>query len=212
MPAHRTSAARRSYRLGRRQATIDLTRERIVAAAFELHATVGPSRTSISAIASRAGVQRHTVYSHFASIDALYDACTTHGMTSMGMPTGASWPAIADPVERLRTGLTELTAWHRANASALQVIVSDVDPAAPPPASADPFMVRMTDLRSELARGWEVREVDRLPFQAVLEHAMAFATWHSLSGGGLTDRAAVELLVGIVQRVADGSIVPGRRG
>ena len=113
MTAHRNPASR-PYRLGRRQAAIDATRERIVAAAFSLHATVGPSRTTISAIAERAGVQRHTVYSHFPDLDSLYEACTTHGMDSTGMPTPAPWSEIEDPVERLRAGLTALTGWYRA--------------------------------------------------------------------------------------------------
>ena len=211
MPAQRTSASQRSYRLGRRQATIDATRERIVAAAFDLHATVGPSRTSISAIADRAGVQRHTVYSHFPDLDSLFEACTTHGMVSTGMPTAAQWRAIEDPLERLRAGLSELTAWHRANASMLHAILFDVDPTAPPPASPDPFVARMDELRSALAAGWRVRDRDRVAFRAVLAHSMEFATWQSLSAGGLADPAVVELLVAIVQGVADGSIRRGPR-
>lgn len=194
--------------MGRRQASVDATRDRIVAATFDLHATVGPSRTSIAAIADRAGVQRHTVYSHFPDLDSLYEACTTHGMTVTGMPTAAPLSAIDDPVERLRATLTALAGWYRANTAMLQTILYDVDPTAPPPTTPDPFTVRMDELRSVAARGWRV-DRRRRRFDAVLDHALAFETWRSLSGGGLADKAIVDLLVAIVDGVADGSL--GRR-
>ena len=41
------------------------TRRRITEAAVELHKSVGPARTTVSAIAEKAGVQRHTYYAHF---------------------------------------------------------------------------------------------------------------------------------------------------
>ena len=41
------------------------THLRITEAAIELHGTVGPSRTTLSAVAKRAGVERRTLYRHF---------------------------------------------------------------------------------------------------------------------------------------------------
>jgi len=186
---------------------VETTRERIVAAAFHLHATVGPLRTTISAIAECAAVQRHTVYSHFPDLDSLYLACTLHGMASMGMPAAAEpWSAIDEPVKRLRAGLMALTAWYRANTVTLQTILSDVDPTTPPPSSPDPYVVRMTELQAAMARGWRIRRGRQQRFGAVLDLATAFETWRSLSEGGLTDRAIVDLLVAIVHGVADGSL------
>ena len=43
-------------------------------AAFELHATVGPAQATISAVAERAGVERHTVYRHFPDKASLLGA------------------------------------------------------------------------------------------------------------------------------------------
>ncbi len=83
--------------MGRRQTAVEQTRERIVAAAFDLHATVGPSRTTIRAIADRAGLQRHTVYAHFPDLDSLYEACTVHGIRSTGMPEPDGWRTIDSP-------------------------------------------------------------------------------------------------------------------
>ena len=47
----------RKYELKRRATTQARTRRRIVQAAVALHTTIGPVRTTVSAIAERAGVQ-----------------------------------------------------------------------------------------------------------------------------------------------------------
>ena len=80
----------RKYELkGRADAQAD-TRRRITEATVALHATVGPARTTISAIAERAGVQRLTVYRHFPEERELLAAC------------GAHWIAEnRDPIRRL---------------------------------------------------------------------------------------------------------------
>ena len=124
---------RRPYRMQGRQDAIERTRDRIVAAAFELHATIGPSRTTVSGIAERAGVQRHTVYAHFPDTDTLFEACTAHGMRTTRMPDPTSWATIDDAADRLRHGLGELAAWYRTNERMLAATcIADVDPAAPP--------------------------------------------------------------------------------
>jgi len=65
----------RSYRLGRRQAEVDRTRARILAAAGELVAEFGPS-SGLGKVAARAGVSRVTVYNQFGSKARLLDALT----------------------------------------------------------------------------------------------------------------------------------------
>ncbi len=191
----------------RRLETLEETRHRITAAAFELHATIGPSRTTISAIADRAGVQRHTVYAHFPDLDGLYRACTEHGIVVTGMPTAASWAGTADPSARLRVGLAALFGWYRANERMLRNVLYDVDPAAPAPNEPDLFELRMGVMFDALADGWAIEaEADRPTLLAVLTHAMAFETWGSLARAGLTDEAAVELLVSIVDALVGGSL------
>ena len=197
---------KRRYRMGRRQAAVEQTRERIVAAAFDLHATIGPSHTTIRAIADRAGLQRHTVYAHFPDLESLYEACTVHGIRSTGMPEADAWRTIDRPLDRLRDGLTEMIDWYRANAQMLANVLFDVDPSAPPPTSPDPFELRMIALSEALMEGWTVELDRRLTLQAVVDHAMAFTTWRSLSGGGLTDDQVVAILVALVEGVVAGSI------
>src|SRR2546427_8941763 len=93
----------RPYRLGRRADRQARTRQRIVEAAVDLHTTIGPAATSLSAMAARAGVQRHTVYAHFADETALFHACSSHWIGINPFPDGAGWLEIAGPGDRLRT-------------------------------------------------------------------------------------------------------------
>ena len=55
---------KRKYELKQRAAEMAATRQRITEVAIELHGTVGPARTTLSAVAKQAGVQRHTAYRH----------------------------------------------------------------------------------------------------------------------------------------------------
>src|SRR3954451_23446350 len=68
----------RAYRMSRRAESQEQTRLRITESAVALHGTIGPSRTSISAVAEHAGVRRSTVYRHFPDEAALFDACSAH--------------------------------------------------------------------------------------------------------------------------------------
>ena len=76
---------------------MDDTRRRITEAAVELHTSVGPARTTVSAVAERAGVQRHTVYRHFPTEEDLFAACSAHFDELHPAPDIAAWRAEADP-------------------------------------------------------------------------------------------------------------------
>jgi AcrR family transcriptional regulator len=209
MSEQRNSKARRPYTLRRRLARQAETRDRITAAAFELHATVGPSKTTVSAIAERAGVQRHTVYHHFPDLDTLYEACTAHGLRSTGVPQPAGWGSIADPAARLAHGLTELYAWYRANERMLSTILGDAA-TGEPPAEPDLFDRHMGAIFAILADGWRCPDDRRPILSATIGHAMGFETWRSLTRFGLSDDDARNLLVSLVVRVADGTMTDGQ--
>ncbi len=189
----------RQYRLGRRQASVDETRERITVAAFELHSEVGPARTTISAIAERAGVQRHTVYNHFPDLSSLFEACTAHGMKVMRVPEPETWRAIEDRVDRLRHGLDELYAVYRANARAIGTILRDM-PLFADVGGDDAFADRMDGLFAALAEGWAGDEAAQSMRSAAIGHALRFETWRSLTAGGLNDEQAREMMVELVTR------------
>ena len=85
----------------RRAESQQQTRRRITESAVELHGTLGPARTSMSAVAAHAGVRRSTLYRHFPDEAALFDACTAHWAQANPPPDLAGWSTVDDPDERL---------------------------------------------------------------------------------------------------------------
>src|SRR5919197_3222173 len=98
----------RTYTLKRRAEQQAETRRRIVEAAVDLHSSVGPGLTTLSMIAERAGVQRHTLYAHFPDERSLYLACSGLAMERDPLPDAEPWRAIDGRPERLRTGLVAI--------------------------------------------------------------------------------------------------------
>src|SRR3954470_17114477 len=82
---------KRKYELRKRAEDVAATRRRITEAAVALHGGVGPARTTVSAVAKRAGVQRHTVYRHFPTDADLFAACSTHFAQVNPLPDPAGW-------------------------------------------------------------------------------------------------------------------------
>jgi AcrR family transcriptional regulator len=187
--------------MGRRREGLEATRQRIAEAAFELHATVGPAQTSISAVAERAGVQRHTVYKHFPDMTSLVRACTEHGMRVTRIPEPEPWRVVDDPVARLRAGLGELYGYYRANARLLGNVVRDLPLMGV--GGSEAFIERMGELFGALEAGWPGNGATRRLRIVSIGHAMAFETWRSLTDQGLSDAEATELMVGLVTN-ADG--------
>src|SRR5579884_2059820 len=107
------SDRKRSYRKTRRAELEEQTRRRITESTVALHQEVGPARTSISAIAERAGVRRSTVYRHFPDEETLFAACSSHWRALNPAPDPQAWAAIAEPGARTETALRELYAFYR---------------------------------------------------------------------------------------------------
>ena len=114
------SAKSRTYRKRVRAEQEEATRERITAAAVKLHGSIGPAKTTVSALAEEAGVQRATVYRHFPDEVALFAACTAHYWARHPRPEIESWKAISDRGERLRHGLSDFYAFFSENEAMLE--------------------------------------------------------------------------------------------
>lgn len=173
-----SSKSSRPYEKRRRAESEQETRRRITAATVELHSTVGPARTTVSAIAQRAGVQRATVYRHFPSEADLFAACAAHWVAAHPYPAPDGWPAIADPRKRTRTALGELYAYYRKSAPMLANVRRDAQllPAlAQAAAGSERYFAAVEEI---LARGWEGDMTRR---RAALALALDFGTWQSLS-------------------------------
>ncbi len=182
----------RTYTLKRRAENQAETRRRIVEATVELHAKLGPAQTTVSAIADRAGVQRHTVYAHFPTDHELYLACSGLALERDPLPDEREWRLIADPEERLRRGLTEIYGWFARNADLAGSVLRDAE--IHPPTRDIAHMrigTRMQAYGEVLAEGFDATP----ELQAALGLALSFYTWRSLvRDAGLSNEAAAAVM------------------
>src|ERR1035437_7655982 len=189
----------RTYRMQRRAESQRETRERITASAVELHGTLGPSRTSLSAIAAHAGVRRSTLYRHFADEEAVFDACTSHWANANPLPDLDGWAAIGDPARRLAVGLDELYAFYRRTEGMLENLYRDESTV---PLVAERFAALrayFAAARDVLMAGRAESEPARPRTQAAVGHAIGFSTWRSLAREqGLADGDAVAMMLDLV--------------
>lgn len=186
------------YELKRRAERMEETRRRIARATAELHGILGPARTTISAIAERAGVDRVTVYRHFPDDLSLYQACLHHLKEEHPWPDPDAWRAIDDPLERLRVGLRDVYAYYGRVEPVWERGIPDL-PRLPALQEADaPMFEHWSTFPAVLDQGWSARGRRRDRLRALVGHALEFHTWQSLvRRQGLYDDAAVELLVGL---------------
>src|SRR3954466_9721681 len=106
------SSTKRRYELRKRAEDMADTHRRITEAAIDLHGSIGPSRTTLSAVAKRAGVERRTLHRHFPTEAGLFAACAAHYFAANPWPDLAAWRAIRDPEQRLARALDELYAYY----------------------------------------------------------------------------------------------------
>ncbi len=181
---------------------MERTRRRIAAATLDLHATVGPARTTVSAVADRAGVERATVYRHFPDELSLFRACVTHGLETRPRPDPSGWARIRDPEERLRAGLEELYGYYRRNESLWANVTRDLPllPALQRANAEAGVFDWFAAIRDVLVHPWPVRGRRRELLRAGIGHATDFSTWYSLGRRqGLRDADAVEAMVAMVR-------------
>lgn len=190
----------RKYDMKRRAKRQEETRRRIVEATVEMHESVGMARTTISAIAEKAGVQRLTVYRHFPDERALFTACRGHWLAANPPPDPASWSQVLDPEERLRKALAEVYAYHRRTEPMIANLVRDAQVMPLVLEIAQPYLQHWERMRYVLATGWGVADERLALLLAALGHALDFQTWRSLvRQQGLGDEQAVEVMVRMVR-------------
>jgi len=182
--------APRTYTKVRRAAAEEATRERIVSALVALHEEVGPARTTVSAVAERAGVERLTVYRHFPDEPSMLRACSAHWNALHPPPEVC--PATGDPLADNRRTILRFYDWYRANAAMLTQVTKD---ARQMPVVADliaPFDGHLDEVAAELDGRWPRRSARRAQ---TIRHALDFSTWCSLERITGDDRRATALAV-----------------
>ncbi len=191
----------RKYEMKRRAERMHETRRRIAEAALELHETVGPARTTVSAIAEKAGVQRHTYYAHFPELKDLYQACTARHMERDPLPDPSRWAQISGPEERLRRALSEVYAYYESNEALLTNVLRDT-PLDPVLQENNVFLLRHWEAMGDTVAGaFEARSGERHEaLVAAIALALDLNTWRTLvHQQGLDDDRAVGLMVGMVR-------------
>ena len=181
----------RTYTLKRRAEQQADTRRRIVEAAVDLHGSVGPARTTISMIAERAGVQRHTVYAHFPDERSLYMACSGLAQERDPPPEAGAWRGIEDRDERLRIGLSALYGWYERNAELLACVMRDAEYHQPTKEITElRFGPYMAGYQEVLGAKLSAKQ------RAILRLALSFFSWRTLvCEGGLKQGAAVGIMI-----------------
>jgi AcrR family transcriptional regulator len=181
----------RTYTLKRRAEQRAETHRRIVEAALALHGSVGPALTTISMVAERAGVQRHTFYAHFPDERSLLLACSGLAMERDPLPDAKDWVAISDRRERLCVGLTAIYGWYERNAELSACVLRD--------AEYHPLTREIAQMRfgphvaayhAVLGAKFSTKQ------RAMLALAVSFSTWRTLVREcGLKQGAAVRVMV-----------------
>lgn len=177
------------------------TRQKIVDAAVELHGTVGPKKTSISAVAERAGVQRLTVYRHFPDEFALFAACSSHWLSRNPPPEPEEWQRVAEPSARTARALSALYRYYSNTASMWRRVYRDgpdVEALHEPLAG---FHDYLDEIRDDLLTAWQPKGRKPATLRAAIGHALSFSTWSSLS----EKRLSHDNMVALVLRWIDAS-------
>jgi len=184
----------RNYTLKKRAQSQAQTRQRIVEAAVDLHSTVGPANTTVSMIAEKAGVQRHTFYAHFTDEWSVLLACSGHVMEKDPLPDAQPWAVLETAEERLRAGLRAIYDWYERNAELMACVLRD--------AEHHELTRKITEFRfaAPMARYVEVLSAGLKSKQRAMLHlALSYHTWRTLTReAGLKQAEAVKAMTAAV--------------
>jgi AcrR family transcriptional regulator len=154
----------------------------------------------VSAIAQKAGVQRHTYYAHFPELKDLYRACTAHHLERNPLPDPSRWAEISGPEERLRRALSEVYAWYAGNEEIMTNVLRDT-PLDPVLQENNALLFRHWEaMRDTVADAFGASGEQREALLAAVALALDLQTWRTLvRRQGLGGDRAIGLMVGTVR-------------
>jgi AcrR family transcriptional regulator len=193
---------KRKYELKKRAQDMAETHLRITEAAIDLHGSVGPARTTMSAVAERAGVERRTLYRHFPTEVDLFAACSSHYFAANPWPDLDGWRAIRDPAQRLERALDELYAYYERTEPMFSNVLRDAEVVDFAREAVAPLDAYLEEAAGVLAVGRKARGRRRELLGIALRHVLAFSTWRSLSANGVGRQDAAKLMTALVEGAA----------
>lgn len=197
------SVQSRTYRKARRAELEEATRRRITESAVALHERLGPAKTSITAIAERAGVRRSTVYRHFPDEEALFAACSSHFRALNPPPDLTSWAKINDPKDRTAAALRELYAFYGRTHRMYESLFRDETLVPAVERRLRDFYGYLQAAQDVVLAGRNLRGGAKQRTRAAIGHALAFSTWRSLTQEqGLTADDAATLMCRLVENAS----------
>lgn len=175
----------------RRAEQLDETRQRIVDATVALHEEVGPARTTVTAIAQRAGVSRPTVYNQFPDDRSLFAACSGHWRQQHPMPQLEGG--------KLEETLAALYAYFAEN----RRMLTNVDRDARLLPAVGSVYGQALAVRARAA-DWHAERIapGDAQVRAVTQLAFSFSTWQTLDAAGLGANEAASLVASLAHAAA----------
>jgi AcrR family transcriptional regulator len=193
---------KRRYEKRARAAQEQATRMRIIDAAIGLHGSVGPARTTISAIAEAADVRRATVYRHFPDERALLLGCSGAWAERNPPPDPAPWAAELDPEVRLQAALDALYGWYERVEPMLTAVLRDAEAVPVIGEIQQGRLAYLGAVEDLLATGWGVRGKAARRLRATIGLALDFLAWRGLHERGLERTDAVAVMASAVRASA----------
>jgi AcrR family transcriptional regulator len=192
-------ARKRKYELRKRADKQAETRRRIVEATVMFHSTIGPARTKVADICREAGIQRTTFYRHFPNELSLFTECRAFVSHERPLPDPDACAAIADPIDRTRSGLGAAYAYYREYEGPMAAIIRDSE--VMPAGGA--FFQFADRLRDVMAAGWKARGKRQVRILAACGHAADFQAWRSLARKqGLSDGDVIQAMLTLIKSAA----------
>ena len=186
--------SKRKYTKTLRAEQQDETRNRIVEAMVALHQELGPAKTSVKAIADKAGVQRLTVYRHFPDEASMLQACTAHYLELHPPPDLTTWADIEGPLNRSSTALLAFYKYYGQTQQMWDAAYRDlgqVEALQPP---MEQFEAYIDHIVQGLVNDWDLKASIKKQIHLTLRHALRFSTWQSFEKLGLTEQKKTALV------------------
>lgn len=191
---------KRLYNQSARAESASATRQRIVEAAVDLHRSLGPARTSLSAVAREAGVSRPTLYAHFPDEASLFQACTMHWLSQDPPPDPNAWVEIDDPAQRVSVALTEIYSHYARNNQMIDNVFRDMYVVESMRSFNVPLMeAGFAAMTGNLTAAFDDDGPTATARRAAVSVAISFETWKVVvAREGLSEAEAVDLMTRFV--------------